>query len=169
MTKTEEGDQDVASVGDGLLARTETPSTSGSASSSGEGQSLADSEVGQMVVIFGKVSNVARVVVPHLLGRSTVVADLTLDGGESLGVVGEGLEKTGASGTGTTEYEKHLSGLDGSSEVVQDVFADRVALGLDRGGDLSEASEDGAEGGSVGDAVVKERIRKLLVFLPSTS
>jgi len=52
VAQTEEGDEDVASLGDGLLAGADTSAGGRSTSSSGESQGLADGQVREMVVVL---------------------------------------------------------------------------------------------------------------------
>lgn len=52
VAQTEKSDQDVASLGDSLLASADTSAGSGSTSGSGEGQSLADGQVRKVVVVL---------------------------------------------------------------------------------------------------------------------
>lgn len=52
VAKAEEGDEDVARLGDSVLARADTSARSGSSGRRREGERLADREVGKVVVVL---------------------------------------------------------------------------------------------------------------------
>lgn len=84
-----------------------------------------------MKLTFGKVSDVSLELLVHNFRSDTIVRDRSLDVRESVGLVCDGLEERSATGSRSTENEKHLSRSNRTSERVEDSLVFRVTKGCD--------------------------------------